>query len=110
MLCQAHATKQNYILAMKQLSKVGFVSLVQLMLAVPAERKGKDPLVRQVTSDYRTPARPDHAGIDWSGGPWANGWPNPHSNSLFSRISSEVIAVHSATLRFGLFLRKLCSI
>lgn len=77
----SESTKQNYIQAMKKLSKGGYVSLVQLMLAVPAERKGKSPLSRKITSDYRTPTRPKHNGIDWNGGPWANGW-CPYLNFL----------------------------
>lgn len=74
-------TKQNYIETMQRLSKGGFVSLVQLMLAVPAERKDKDPLPRKITSDYKTPARPTHNGVDWNGGPYANGW-HPYLNFL----------------------------
>lgn len=74
--------KQNYIQAMQQLmSKDGYIRLVDLMLAVPVERKGKDPLTRRITSDYKTPARPNHLGIDFNGGPWADGY-HPHLNFL----------------------------
>lgn len=73
--------KQDYINAYQRLAGDGYVSLTALMLAVPVQRQGKDPLPRKITSDYRTPSRPNHNGVDWNGGSWAKGY-HPYLNFL----------------------------
>lgn len=77
--------KQFFIKAFQQLSNDSYANVVDLLLAVPGERKGKSPLRRVITgggkNGYRTPERPNHNGIDFSGGASANGW-HPYINFL----------------------------
>lgn len=51
----------------------GLIPVVPLILAIPIERRGKSLLARAITSDYRTKERPNHNGVDFNGGPWAEG-------------------------------------
>lgn len=73
---------ERYHRAMDSLQRAtGLIPVVPLILAVPIERRGKPLLARTITSDYRTPARPNHNGIDFNGGPDAEGYA-PYLNYL----------------------------
>ena len=65
----------RYHEAMDSLKRAtGLIPVVPLILAIPIERRGKSLLARTITSDYRTKERPNHNGVDFNGGPWAEGY------------------------------------
>lgn len=93
------ARKKRYIDAINRLQNGGFVNAVSLILAVPIEQKGKGSLNRCITgggkNGYRTKERPNHNGIDFNGGPFAEGYA-PEVNFLARDAKCTRSELHSS--------------
>lgn len=93
------ARKQRYIEALGRLQKGGFVNIVSLILSVPIERKGMGLLNRCITgkgkNGYRTKERPNHNGIDFNAGPYAEGYA-PEVNFLGHGAKCTRSEMHSS--------------